>query len=64
MKDVYVIMYTNINSNTNIISKEAYNTLEDAQKFIESRSSKYQKLTEYIYADSDSTMQIYVVTVK
>lgn len=64
MRIVYVVSYTKLDSNLTKISSEGYNSLKDAQKFIESRANKYTKIGEYVYADQESTMQISVVNIK
>ena len=37
------------------VSQQGFTTLEKAQAFIESRSDKPKKFTEYIYRTEDST---------
>lgn len=64
MRTIYIVTYTNIDSNLTKVSSEGYNSIEDAQKFIESRSNKYKKIGEYVYADQESIMQISVVNIK
>lgn len=64
MRTVYIVSYTKLDSNLTTISSEGYSSLEDAQKFIESRANEYRKIGEYVYADQDSMMQISVVNIK
>lgn len=64
MKTIYIVIYTKRGSDSSNVSSEGYNSLEDAQKFIESRSNKYKKIGEYAYVDSEGVMRIRAVNVK
>lgn len=61
---VYVVQIVSKNTkDVGRISQEAYKTLSKAQNFIENRSDKPKKFTEYIYESTDNVYLIYKLTI-
>lgn len=64
MKYIYVVTAQPIVYVWEKISQEGYDSLEKAQKFIQSRSDNPIKFTDFLYQGTTNVYRIYEISVK
>lgn len=64
MKYVYVVTVQPITYTWEKVSQECYSTLDNAQKFIESRADKPVKFDDFRYQGTTNVYRIYELQVK
>lgn len=63
MKKVYIVTVQHANYIWEKVSQEGYDSLIKAQKFIESRSDKPEKFTDFNYKSDSNIYRIYEISV-